>query len=95
MNGVRNEARKSSERYGSLLFCWTGYEVLGWGSAVGVDGFDFCYDGLYVIEGDRQAVGVPREFDEVFRAVDACLAECFRSCKCCHQMVRLPAGCTP
>lgn len=24
MNGVRNEAkRKSSERYGSLLFCWT------------------------------------------------------------------------
>lgn len=44
---------------------------------MGVDGFDFCYDGLYIVEGDRQAVGVPREFDEVFRTVDACLAECF------------------
>lgn len=48
-----------------------------WGYAVGIDGFDFGYDGLYVVEGDRQAVGVPWEFDEVFRAVDAGLAECF------------------
>lgn len=44
---------------------------------MGIDGFDFGYDGLYVVEGDRQAVGVPWEFDEVFRAVDAGLAECF------------------
>ena len=44
---------------------------------MGIDGFDFCYDGLYVIEGDRHSVGVPREFDEVFRAVDAGLAEGF------------------
>lgn len=44
---------------------------------MGIDGFDFGYDGLYVVKGDRQSVVVPREFDEVFRAVDACLAECF------------------
>lgn len=44
---------------------------------MGIDGFDFGYDGLYVVEGDRQAVGVPRELYQVLCAVDAGLAECF------------------
>ena len=74
MNEARNEAKEKAVSVMARCFSVGLVMILGVGSAVGIDGFDFCYDGLYVIEGDRKAVGVPREFDEVFRTVDACLA---------------------
>lgn len=61
-----------------------------------IDCFHFGHDvGHFVFGGQIAVVGVPWERQKVFYAIDAFVAECFRTCKCAHQMVRLPTGGTP
>lgn len=79
---VYHNARKQTSRWVCFL-------------TLGIDGLDFGHHFLDCIITEWWSVGVPREFYQVCRTIDACFVECFRACERTHDVVRLPAGRAP